>query len=79
MDSSIERKTSVKYRIGKVKQIPSVVKDERTGLDYIQLQNRESEKVYGVTRFMNNYREEEKLAWAGDVWRGVQGHPLGDQ
>ena len=62
-----------RYRIGKVKQIPSVVKDERTGLDYIQLQNRESEKVYGVTRFMNNYREEEKLGQGtfGEVFKGI--------
>lgn len=66
-------KTYAKYKIGKVRQIPTVMKDEKTGLEYIQLQSRENEKVYGVTRFSNNYRGEQKLGQGtfGEVFKGV--------
>ncbi|CDO93738.1 unnamed protein product [Kluyveromyces dobzhanskii CBS 2104] len=64
---------SLKYRIGKVKQVPTVVKDDKTGLEYIQVQSRDNENVYGVTKFLNNYREEEKLGQGtfGEVFKGI--------
>ncbi|KAG0683791.1 serine/threonine protein kinase, CMGC, CDC2/CDK sub [Kluyveromyces marxianus] len=61
MSTADRKPTSLKYRIGKVKQIPTVVKDEKSGLESIQIPSRENEPVYGVTNFLNNYREEEKL------------------
>ncbi|QEU60752.1 Sgv1 [Kluyveromyces lactis] len=72
--STVNKKpASLKYKIGKVKQIPTVVKDDKTGLEYIQVQSRENEKVYGVTKFLNNYREEEKLGQGtfGEVFKGI--------
>ena len=73
MSTADRKPTSLKYRIGKVKQIPTVVKDEKSGLESIQIPSRENEPVYGVTNFLNNYREEEKLGQGtfGEVFKGI--------
>lgn len=67
MSTADRKPTSLKYRIGKVKQIPTVVKDEKSGLESIQIPSRENEPVYGVTNFLNNYREEEKFKAGLDI------------
>ena len=62
-----------KYKIGKVKQTPIVQIDERTGDSFIQLKAREDEKIYGCTKFLNHYKEEEKLGQGtfGEVYKGI--------
>ncbi|CEP60766.1 cyclin-dependent serine/threonine protein kinase SGV1 LALA0_S01e18448g [Lachancea lanzarotensis] len=69
----VSKKPDSKYKIGKVKQTPSVVKDELTGLDYIELKMRQNERVYGCTAFQNRYKEDKKLGQGtfGEVYRGV--------
>ncbi|CCK71035.1 cyclin-dependent serine/threonine protein kinase SGV1 KNAG_0F03730 [Huiozyma naganishii CBS 8797] len=62
-----------KYKIGKVKQTPTVRTDPNTGLSFIQLKPRSEEKVYGCTKFLNHYKEEQKLGQGtfGEVYKGV--------
>ncbi|KAK5781602.1 cyclin-dependent serine/threonine protein kinase SGV1 PWA37_004496 [Arxiozyma heterogenica] len=62
-----------KYKIGKVKQTPTVQIDDKTGISFIQLKAREDEKIYGCTKFLNHYKEEEKLGQGtfGEVYKGI--------
>ncbi|AMD20383.1 HDL361Cp [Eremothecium sinecaudum] len=74
MDAEVHSKRSdFKYKIGKVKQTPPVLKDSKTGLEYIELKRREGEQVYGVTNFQGNYREDKKLGQGtfGEVYKGI--------
>lgn len=65
--------TEFKYKIGKVKQTPTVQVDPKSGLSYIVLKAKPTEKVYGCTKFANNYREDKKLGQGtfGEVYKGV--------
>lgn len=67
------RKTDFKYKIGKVKQTPTVQKDPKTGLSFIQLKANPDEKVYGCTKFSGHYKEEKKLGQGtfGEVYKGT--------
>ncbi|SCU85647.1 LAFA_0D16908g1_1 [Lachancea sp. 'fantastica'] len=73
LETPVSKKPDYKYKIGKVKQTPTVVKDEVTGLDYIELKMRQNERVYGCTVFQNRYKEDKKLGQGtfGEVYRGV--------
>ncbi|AET41054.1 cyclin-dependent serine/threonine protein kinase SGV1 Ecym_7206 [Eremothecium cymbalariae DBVPG len=71
-ESGVKR-VDFKYKIGKVKQTPPVMKDPKTGLEYIELKKRDGEQVYGVTKFLGNYKEEKKLGQGtfGEVYKGI--------
>ncbi|AGO10631.1 AaceriABR177Cp [[Ashbya] aceris (nom. inval.)] len=67
------KRADFKYKIGKIKHTPPVLKDVRSGLEFIELKKRDDEKVYGVTTFLGNYKEEKKLGQGtfGEVYRGL--------
>ncbi|SCV02122.1 LAMI_0G16094g1_1 [Lachancea mirantina] len=67
------KRPEYKYKIGKVKQTPTVQKDDKTGLDFIELKARLNAKVYGCTAFSGIYKEEKKLGQGtfGEVYMGV--------
>lgn len=71
--SSTSENVLRKYKIGKVKQTPTVQIDSTTGESFIQLKAREDEKVYGCTKFHNHYREDTKLGQGtfGEVYKGI--------
>ena len=71
--SSINANGIRKYKIGKVKQTPTVQIDDKTGISFIQLKARDDEKIYGCTKFLNHYKEEEKLGQGtfGEVYKGI--------
>lgn len=71
--SSTSLNTARKYKIGKVKQTPTVQTNPKTGESFIQLKAREDEKVYGCTKFLNHYKEDKKLGQGtfGEVFKGI--------
>lgn len=67
------KRTESKYKIGRVKSLPTVQIDEKTGDSYIELAPRSEGKIYGCTTFQGNYKEEEKLGQGtfGEVYKGL--------
>lgn len=70
---TLPKRSESKYRIGKVKSLPTVQVDESTGETYIELRARPEEKIYGCTKFQGHYKEEEKLGQGtfGEVYKGI--------
>ena len=73
VSTGIEKKPEFKYKIGKVRQTPSVQTEPETGLTYIQLKARNDERIFGCTTFKGHYREEKKLGQGtfGEVYKGI--------
>ncbi|KAH3902468.1 related to Serine/threonine-protein kinase BUR1 [Saccharomycodes ludwigii] len=65
--------SAFKYKIGKIRQTPPILKDIKTGLEYIKLNPRPNYKLYGVTKFSNCYKSDSLLGKGtfGEVYKGT--------